>query len=176
MKQAPRLSHSSGESAEYLTIGKVLRPWGIRGQMKIESLTDYQNRFKHARQFFIDQVPYQCLNVIFAAGGVVLALHGVESRTAAEELRGSLIQIREDEVQPLPDGTFYHHQILGLIAWTPQGRRLGAIEEILETGSNDVYVVRNGGSEILIPSTSDVVMSIDLQSGKMIVQAIPGLL
>jgi len=65
---------------------------------------------------------------------------------------------------------------LGLIAWTPQGRRLGAIEEILETGSNDVYVVRNGGSEILIPSTSDVVMSIDLQSGKMIVQAIPGLL
>ena len=111
MKQASQLPYSPGEPDEFLTIGKVLRPWGTRGQVKIESLTDNQDRFNHAQQLFVERVPFQCLDVKIAAGGVVLTFQGVESRAAAEELRGSLIQIREDEVPSLPDGTFYHHQI-----------------------------------------------------------------
>jgi 16S rRNA processing protein RimM len=105
----------------------------------------------------------------------VLKLEGVDQRAEAEKLRGLLIQVPVDEAVPLDQGEYYLYQIVGLEVWTKEGEYLGRVAEVLETGSNDVYVVREGGREILIPALSDVVLEVDLEENRMEVHLMEGL-
>jgi 16S rRNA processing protein RimM len=101
----------------------------------------------------------------------------VTTRTQAEQLRGQLVQIPIEEAIPLPEGSYYHYQLLGLQVATAAGEILGVVTEILETGANDVYVVQNRDqAEILLPAIPDVVKAIDLEKGQMIVELLDGLI
>ena len=106
----------------------------------------------------------------------LVAFDGVTDRDQAEALTGTMFHMEAEQLPPLPDGTFYNFQLLGLLVVTVEGKRLGKIEEILETGANDVYVVRGEQGEVLLPSISDVVSNVDLEEGKMTVNLVPGLL
>jgi 16S rRNA processing protein RimM len=86
------------------------------------------------------------------------------------------VQIPLQEAMPLGPGEYYEHQILGLAVWTEDGDPLGAIEEVLLTGSNAVYVTHGPRGEVLIPALEDVVREVDLEAGRMIVRLPPGLL
>jgi 16S rRNA processing protein RimM len=105
----------------------------------------------------------------------VLKLQGVDERAEAEKLRDLLIQVPVDEAVPLDEDQYYQYQIVGLEVWTQEGEYLGRVAEVLETGSNDVYVVRDGGQETLIPALSDVVLDVDLKENRMEVQLMKGL-
>ena len=107
---------------------------------------------------------------------VVLKFEGVDTVEDAQALRGEFLSIPAEDLAPLPEGEYYHYQIIGLEVWTTGGQFLGHIVEVMETGSNDVYVVRSDDGEALIPATEDVVQSIDLERGRMEIEAIPGLL
>lgn len=109
------------------------------------------------------------------SGKTVVKLSGVDDRNAAEALRGQLLEVPEAELMALPPDTYFHHQIVGLTVMTTDGRELGAVTEILQTGSNDVYVVR-GEREYLIPAIGDVVKEVDLRAGRLVLDPIPGLL
>ncbi len=101
---------------------------------------------------------------------------GYDTPEAAAKLRGQVVQILAEEAAPLPQGQYYHHQIVGLEVFTTEGERLGAVEEILETGANDVYLVRrDDGREILLPAIQDVIQEIDLEHKRMVVRLMPGL-
>ena len=106
---------------------------------------------------------------------VILHLEGIADREAADALRGWLVQVPEDEAWKLPKGQYYWHQIIGLDVVTQDGRRLGTVSDILETGANDVYVVKRDGSDLLLPAIKDVVKSISPERGEMVVELLPGM-
>jgi 16S rRNA processing protein RimM len=107
---------------------------------------------------------------------ILLRLDSITDRTAAAELRGTYLYVPESEAVALPPGEYFVHQIVGLTVVTLGGETLGTIAEVLHTGSNDVYVVRDNGREILLPATKEVVREIDLEAQIMRVELLPGLL
>jgi 16S rRNA processing protein RimM len=106
----------------------------------------------------------------------LIKLAGCDDRNTAETLRDMLVSIPVENAVPLDDGEFYHHQIVGLRVETIEGEGLGKVAEVLETGADDVYVVKGPLGEILLPAISEVVRDIDLDEGKMSVRLLPGLL
>ena len=101
---------------------------------------------------------------------------GIDSVSAAEELRGLEVFLPRAEAPPLPQGHFFVQEVLGLRVRTTGGRDLGRVAEVLRTGANDVYVARGAAGEVLIPAIRAVVLSIDPVAGEIIIEPMPGLL
>ncbi len=166
------------KSPRYLIIGRVLKPWSYRGELKIEILTDFPDRFASLRTVFLgdDAKSFSVERARRHGNAALLKLNGVDSTQAAEKLRNQLVQVAAEDAVRLPKGQHYLYQLIGLRVKTLGGETLGEIVEILDTGANDVYVVREGSREILIPAIEDVVKEIDLERGEVIVQLIEGLI
>jgi len=107
---------------------------------------------------------------------LILSFEGIDKREEAVLLRNALVELAEEALPPLQKNEFYHRQIIGLMVITSEGREIGRVAEILETGSNDVYAVRGQGKEYLIPAIKDIISRIDLRSGTIIITPMEGLL
>lgn len=160
----------------FLAIGRVAAPIGIRGEVKVEVLTEFPERFRRTGEVYIDEIPYRVVRSRRHGRQVILKLAGIETIEAAERLRGRLVEIPTEHAVPLPPGRYYHYQIIGLSVVTTDGRQLGQIVQILSTGANDVYIVRQDRREILIPAIGAVVKRVDLEKKIVVVEPIPGLL
>lgn len=179
-------SEGQGRPSEprFLIIGSVLGSHGVRGEIKVQILTDDPHRFGLLKQVFIgleDQEPVAVplLGYRLHKGRALLQLGNVDDRSTAETLRGYLIQVPIEEALPLEEGEFYEHQIVGLEVRTIAGERLGEVVEVLYTGANEVYIVRSpvpGARELLIPAIAEVIQEIDLAGARIIVQLPEGLL
>ena len=161
---------------ERLIVGRILRPWGARGQVKVEPQTDLPERFRRGARFLVGDREYTCRAVMQSPRSLVLKLEGVDSPEAAEALRGALLEVPTTEAPALPEGTYYHYQLIGLEVRTADGQDLGRVAEVLTTGGADVYVVHGPRGEVLLPATSEVVASVDLDAGSMTVTPLPGML
>jgi len=162
---------------EFITIGEVLAPWGNKGKLKVRLETDFPQRFTSRATIYIDQRPVTIDSTEWHNGRLIVKLKSVDSIQDAQKLRGRVIQIHHSQVQPLPEGQYYHFQLIGLEVRTTGGELLGKITEIITAKSNDVYIVRGGVSgEILIPAIADVVKSVDLDKGYLAIEPIEGLL
>jgi 16S rRNA processing protein RimM len=157
---------------------------GIRGEVKVQILTDDPRRFDRLAQVWLgtadvdDPLPCPLESYRLHKGRALLKLQGCDDRSTAETLRGYLVQIPIEQAIPLEEGEFFEHQIVGLQVWTSAGEHLGRVEEILYTGANEVYVIRGpqpGRAELLIPAIEDVVLEIDPQAGRLVVELIEGL-
>lgn len=171
---APR---QPGGPPTHLVIGRILAPWGRRGEVRAEIITEFPERFSRLRQVAVgpDLRVYGVQSARLHKGNVVLKLEGIDDPEQAATLRGDYLYVPLSEAEPLSEGQYYHYQILGLDVYTTSGKHLGPITEIIETGSNDVYVVSRDGQEILIPALPDVLQEIDLEHRRMIVSLPPGL-
>jgi 16S rRNA processing protein RimM len=160
-----------------LVIGEVLRPHGVKGEIRVRVLTDNPERFGSLDWVYVgatlDRVRVEGARVHNAY--VLLKLEGYDDRAAVEPLRQALVQIPVDEALPLGQGEYFLHQIVGLGTWTVQGEYLGRVREVLVTGANDVYVVRGPKGEILLPAIEEVVRTIDLEGGRLVVEMMQGL-
>lgn len=164
---------SPSDPPQHLVVGRVLGPWGLEGALLVEVLTERPERFRPGAEVLVQGKPYRCRRVRWQRGSLLLWLWGVESREAAEALRGRLLEV---PFTPPPPERFYHFQVIGLEVWTETGEFLGTVHRILETGSNDIYVVRGPRGEVLIPAIDTVVREIDPNRGRMVVHLLPGLL
>lgn len=162
----------------YLIIGRVLKPWSYRGEMKMEILTDFPNRFASLQKVYLgdDAKPFSVERAHLHGKYVLLKLKGVDSTEDADKLRDQLVQVARTDAVQLPKGQHFIHELVGLRVITTKGETLGVIEEILDTRANDVYVVRNETREILIPATEEIVKEISVERGEMIVEMMEGLL
>jgi len=161
---------------EFITIGKIIAPRGIKGKLKVEVVTDFPQRFTPSSKIYINRQPMTIDSTEWHKGKAIIKLNTIDSIEDAQRLRGQPIEIHHSQVYPLPEGQYYHFQLIGLEVWTTQGELLGTVTEILTADSNDNYVVRGAKGEILIPAIEDVIKSIDLNKGYIVVEAIEGLL
>lgn len=167
----------------FLAIGQVVGAHGIRGELKIQVLTDDPHRYGLLREVWVgpdgqEPLPTPLESYRLHKRHVLLKLEGCDDRTTAGTYRGLLIQIPLEEALPLQEDEYYEHQIIGLAVWTVSGEHLGRIEEIIYTGANDVYVVHSEDvphHEILIPFLDDVVLEVDLDAGRIVVELPEGL-
>jgi 16S rRNA processing protein RimM len=161
---------------EFITIGRILAPWGSEGKLKVEPITDFPERFAPHSEVYIRHQPMTVDSTEWRRGKVVIKLGTIDSIGQAQKLCSELVEVPHSQLHPLPEGEYYLFQLVGLEVWTTQGERLGSITEILATGSNDNYVVSGTRGKILIPAIEDVVKSVDLEQGRMLIEPMAGLL
>lgn len=156
-----------------IAVGKVVAPHGVRGELRIMPLTDFPDRFERLSTVNLDeQTPLAIEHVKYHKHYVLLKFKGYDSRNAIDCLRGKILYITRDKLMPLPEGRYYHFDLIGLAVFTEDDQYLGKVTEILETGSNDVYVTeieQPGAKPLLIPALKQVVKKIDLISKRMVV-------
>jgi 16S rRNA processing protein RimM len=154
---------------EHVRIGYVRRAVGLSGEVEVEPLTDDTGRFKPGLSVRAGAAVRQVEAVRNGAGTLVLKLIGVDDRDLADDLRGKYLEIETAEVQPLPEGSYYHWQLLGLEVFDIAGTRLGEITDIIDNPANDIYLLSAEDRQVLVPAVSEVVRSIDLAAGRMVV-------
>lgn len=185
----PTQKNSGGDSGSsgmrqpelrYLAIGRVIRAHGLRGELSVAVLTDFPERFETTEWVYLgnefEATPYRLQSFRWHQQNVLLTLEGVTDRTQAERLKGQLVQVPLEEAMPLPDGSYYLYQLIGLKVEDTSGQFLGTIKEVLETGANDVYVVEHEGQELLLPAIPDVIKRVDLPQGIIVVHLLEGLI
>jgi 16S rRNA processing protein RimM len=175
--------HQLTPEPRHLVVGRVLRPHGVRGEVRVEVLTAYPERLGEHAWFYLapaeapDDVSRHRVERVRPHGNIVLVkFAGYEDRDAADELRDMLVKIATETAVPLDEGELYVHQIIGLDAETDVGEWLGKVVEVIETGANDVYLIRGPRGEVLLPAVRDVVVDVDLAEGKLLVHLMPGIL
>jgi 16S rRNA processing protein RimM len=135
----------------------------------VEPTGDDPDRFRPGCSLFLDDDPAMRVRVRTCRpapkGVLAIAMDGMSRREDAENLRGRSLWVEAEVLPPLPDGVYYHYQVIGLRVVDSGGLELGRVESILQTGSNDVYCVGKGTEEILIPATGEYVAGVDLSSG-----------
>jgi 16S rRNA processing protein RimM len=161
---------------EYITIGQILAPWGVRGKVRVSVTTDFPQRFSPGEKVYVNHQPMTIDSAQWHKGRVIIKLSGTDSATAAQKLRGQAIEIPHSQLKALPEGEYYFFQIIGLKVWTTGGELLGVITEIHTSRGNDTYLVKGDRGEILIPAIEDVVKSIDLGKRRMVIEPMEGLL
>ena len=161
----------------YLVIGKILKPFSYRGELKVQVLTDFPERFASLHTVYVgdDAKSFSVESTHQHGKFNLLKLAGINSEVQAGELREQFLYVSVDDAVELPQGQVFLYQTIGLRVVTTDGKLLGTVTDILDTNANDVYVVSDGTREILIPGVKDIVQEISLERGEMIIRWMDGL-
>ena len=163
-------------SSSHVIVGTVLGAQGVTGEVHVEVTSDSPGRFSTGGVLYLKGKPHTIQrSYALSRGRVGLKLEGIDSRSEAQTLRGSHLTVPEAMVPPLPQGKYYHFQIIAMRVYTGEGEYLGQVAEILSTGSNDVYIVSNEGKDLLIPALEEVIVEVDVEKGMMTVDLPQGL-
>ena len=166
---------------KYLEIGQIVNTFGIKGMVKVKPFSENLKRFDELKKVYIEnkkvRKEYEIEEVKYHKDMVLIKFKGVDNPEEAELLRTSYLVVDRKTQEPLEEGTYYVVDMLGLEVYTDEGELLGNLEDIFNTGSNDIYVVKNElGKQILLPAIADVIKNIDMENKKIIVHLIPGLI
>lgn len=160
----------------YVAVGRVQRPWGLHGDVKVESLTDFPDRFAPGARLWVAGAERAIERSRSHKGEIYLKLRGIADPDQAATLRGELLEVAEADLHPLPEGDYYHYQLEGLSVRTTDGETLGTVAEVLQPGGNAVLLVRGPRGEVLVPFIDDVIRRVDLDGGRIEIELIEGLL
>lgn len=163
----------------FVAVGIARRPHGLRGEMAVSVLTDFPERLQVGTQLYLGEQhnPVTIRSRRPHQDGLLLAFEEFLTRESLDQYRNTPLLVKVEDRPDLEAGEYYHHQLLGLRVVDKRGHAYGTLTEIVETGANDVYVVRGeAGEETLFPSIPEVVLSVDLQQGEIVVEPIPGLI
>lgn len=165
---------------KYLEIGQIVNTFGIKGMVKVKPFTDNIERFSNLEKIYIKnksgQNEYKIQEVKYHKNMVLVKFEGIENPEQADLLRNSYLIVDRETEEPLEAGRYYIVDMIGLDVFTDDNEYLGKLEDIYNTGSNDIYVVKNElGKQVLLPAIEDVIKNIDMDNKKVIVHLIPGL-
>ncbi len=151
-----------------LVIGKIVKPQGIRGEIKVLPYTDGADAFKDIKRVFIDGAEYKILNARTGDGMAYLSLRGVADRNAAELLRNKELLLPRDEAPAPEEGSYYIADLIGSEIVTETGKILGTLKEIRQAAT-DIYTLETEKEEILFPAAAGVVLAVDTEYKKITV-------
>lgn len=166
---------------ELITIGRIVKPFGVKGEVHVQSLTDVPGRFEELGEvtLVLSSGHRVVTTVTKVRGDGQFYRVSFASCTTPEEaasFRGALVKIPEGQAPLLPAGQHYQYELIGLTVQDEAGRSLGVLEEVLEMPEQQLFVVRRGNREILIPAVRAMITKIDIENHVMIVSPVEGLL
>ncbi|MEW6406314.1 MAG: ribosome maturation factor RimM [Chloroflexota bacterium] len=148
----------------YLVVGFLRRPHGLRGEIIMDLHTDFPDRLKAGRKLFIGE-KHKAVSLEGArshGNSVLVKLRGIETPEDAGQFRNQWVYVKTTDVPKLPEGQIYQHELFGMAVVDEDDKPLGTLTEIIETGANDVYVVKDdAGKELLLPAIPSVILDID---------------
>ncbi|HYA89055.1 MAG TPA: ribosome maturation factor RimM [Nitrospirota bacterium] len=164
-----------------ITVGRIVKPYGVAGEVKIEPVTDFPGRFKGLRSVHLvsqtgKELICEIQNVRYAGGSPYIRFKDFDTPEKAKALNGWFVKVPAEEAVPLPEGMYYWFELIGMEVVSESGERFGSIVDIFETGSNDVYVVKHGKKEIYVPATREVVKEVDRKAKRMVIHLMDGLI
>lgn len=163
---------------KYLRIGKIVNTQGIMGEVRIIPLTDSIERFQKLKYVLIDDellLHKDVQYVKYHKNFVILKFKGIDSINDAEKYKDKYILVKREDAVKLPEGSYFVCDIIGLDVFDINNVYWGKVEDVISTGSNDVYLVKDGSKELLLPALKSVVKAIDLEQNKMLVEIPEGL-
>ena len=159
-----------------LEIGQIVNTFGIKGFVKVKPFTDDVTRFEEIKNVYIGNEKYEIEEVKYQKNVVLLKFKGIEKIEQAELLRNLYIEIDRKDGAKLEEDSYYIVDLLGLEVYTDDGQLLGKLDDIYNTGSNDIYVVKDElGKTLLLPAIADVIKEINLEEKKITVHLLEGL-
>ena len=161
--------------AGYVAVGRVLAPFGVRGEFKVEPLAPPQT-FARGRSVTLRASVRKIESSRRHKGAVLLRLAGIDTPEDVAAFRGEYLQVPEGDLAALDEGEYYRYELIGLRVVSTEGEELGEIAEVLERPANDVFVVRGPKGEALIPAVDEIVREVDVEGGVVTIEVVPGLL
>ncbi len=180
-KTSQTIDSGSPDTGEplYLTVGSLRRPHGVHGEMLMQVLTDFPERFKAKMKVFVgaSRQPLTLQGIRIHQQGLLVKFEGIDTPEDAGHFRNQDVYVTAADRPGLPKGQYYHHELLGFDVVTEDGASIGRLTEILQTGANDVYVVtRPGSRDVLLPNIPTVILGLDAPRRILRVRLLSGLL
>lgn len=165
-------SSSPGEPV-FLAVGRLRRSHGVIGEMLMDVLTDFPERLRVGKVIYVGDA-HEAMHISGIRGHdreMIIHLKGISNPEETARFRNALVFVKASDLPELPEGEYYHHQLIGLSVVDEAQSILGRLDSILETGANDVYVVKTPeGKELLLPAVEDVILEVDLAKRQMTVR------
>ena len=166
---------------EYFELGQIVNTFGVKGEVKVKPFTDNVEQFKTLKTILVEKnkttIEMKILEAQFHKEMVLLKLEGIDDMNAAEKLKGAYIKIHRKDARELEEGEYFIADIIGSDVYTDTGTYLGKVDDIYNTGAQDIYVVKDElGKQILLPSIKDVILNIDIVNQKVTVHLLKGLI
>ena len=186
MPDSSALPSSDSASQDLVVVARIIGAHGREGEIRVKVTSDVPGRFDEGQTLFLSKDGVAAEDRTYriahsrSTGSkgndiLIISLRGFRDRDQALKLAGFWLCVSQSEVPVPEDGEYFHYQLIGLKVRTEAGEDLGEVSEILETGSNDVYVVTGANGDILVPALSRVVRQIDIEAGLMVVELPEGL-
>ena len=165
---------------QYLEIGQIVNTFGIKGMVKVVPFTDDIERFDELKKVYIvnknSRKQYEIEEIKYHKNVVLIKFKGIEKVEEAENFRNYYLEIERKDAKQLEENTYYIVDLIGLDVYTDEEKYLGKLDDVFNTGSNDIYVVKDElGKQILLPAIQDVIKKVDLENKKLIVHLLKGL-
>ncbi|HVA24819.1 MAG TPA: ribosome maturation factor RimM [Chloroflexota bacterium] len=166
------------DAPDWLVVGRIVAAFGTKGELRVMSQTDFPERFEIGAELWMERQdrPFTVEHCRWQKGQAILKLGAIDDRDQAEELHGRYLRVPGSALAELDEGEYYLFQLRGLTVITEDGRELGRVDDVLQTGANDVYIVATPHGELLLPAIEDVIKEVDLAAGRMVVHLLPGLM
>lgn len=157
-------------------IGKIVNTFGIKGEIKVVIYTDNIKQFEKGKIIYVGNEKMKIEKSRYQKGMMIIKLEGIDNMTQAENIRDKVISV-ERSLEKLPEGTYYIADLINLDVYTDEGKLLGKVKDIYNTGANDIYVINTlENKEILLPAIKQVIKNIDLENKKITVHILKGLI
>lgn len=165
---------------QYFEIGQIVNTFGIKGMVKVNPFTDDISQFEEMETILVDKkgslMEMQIEEVKYSKNQVLLKLKGIETVNDAEKYRNCYLKLPREKARKLPKNTYFIADLIGLEVYTEEGKLLGKVDDIYNTGASDIYVIKDElGKQILLPAIKDVIKQIDLEQEKIVVHLLDGL-
>ena len=160
-------------------VGVITSTHGVRGEVKVFPTTDDASRFKKLKKVLLDtgkeDVELEITSVKFFKNMVILKFKGIDDMDTANKYRQKSLYVTRENAVKLKKNEYFIADLIGIAVTSDEGEALGIIEDVLQTGANDVYVIEKDGEEILLPAIKDCIKEVDIEAGTMTVHLLPGL-
>lgn len=165
----------------YLEIGQIVNTNGLKGFLKVKPLTDDITRFENLKTIYIQKakelIGFKIQEVKYNKQSVLLKLEGIDDITEAEKYKNFYIKISKENAVELEKNSYFIVDIIGCQVYTDENEYLGNVVDVFQTGSNDVYTLKNSeGKEILIPAIKEVIKNVDIKNKKIVIHLMDGLI
>lgn len=156
---------------DYLSVGQISKPHGIKGEVKVIPLTDDIKRFRKLKKVYIDGNEKTIVWCKMQVDRVILKIEGIDTIEAAEILRNKYIQVKREEAVRLPKDSYFVTDLVSCTVYDTLENKIGKIYDVIKTGSNDVYWIKDE-KEVLIPALKDIVLEVDIDSHRIVIRPI----